>query len=99
MGAEFNYRIYADKSGKKKIEQIWNGAVEESLHERGHSYSGCIGMLRKGIAKWHDEEFNSEDEASDFLCNSHQKWRNAEAVSFVGENGEKEWLIGGWCAS
>ena len=99
MGAEFNSHVFADKQGKKKIEQVWNSAVEDSLYESGHSYSGAIGMLGKGIANWHDKEFASQDEAQEFLSDTQQKWQQADAVSFKNVKGEKYWVIGGWCSS
>ena len=98
MGAEFNCYVFADKQGRKKIEAAWSNAVETSLYERGHSYSGCIGMLGKDI-NWLDKEFADKDEAEEFLSDNHQKWQCADAVAFKDSKGEKFWLIGGWCSS
>lgn len=98
MGACFNSRTYDGKLTKKEVEKLWNNAVEESLYENGHSYSGCIGMLGNGIS-WDAKEFPTEREADDYLSDKHEKWNNAMGVKYTNSDGKKMWLIGGWCSS
>ena len=97
MGANLNTYKFADSIGKEKITERWNYAVEESLYESGHSYSGEIGMLGKGIC-WLDKNFLLEDDAEEYISENHEKWSKAIAVSFSKDN-KKFWLIGGWCSS
>lgn len=98
MGACFNSRSYDGTLTKKAIEKLWNNAVEESLYENGHSYSGCIGMLGSGVS-WVEKEFPTEIEADDYLSDKHEKWNKAMGVKYIGIDGKKMWLIGGWCSS
>lgn len=97
MGANNNYRNYPDEIGRTDIKKKWSDAVDDSLEEDGNSYSGEIGMLGKSI-KWHDKEFDSQDEAEDFIDNKHDKGGDPMAVSYM-EGGKKMWCIGGWCPS
>lgn len=97
MGAEFNCRVYPDTLNKNGILEKWRTAVDVSRHEDGHSYSGAIGMLR-GDPEWQDKQFNSREDAEDYLCDKHEKWSGPLAVSFVTDKG-KYWVIGGWCSS
>lgn len=98
MGASTSYRVFDDKLGKAKIEELWKSLVEQSLHDDGHSYSGEIGMLGTRIGQWYDKQFTKRNDVYDFIDENHEKWRPAMAVSCV-ENGKKLWIIGGWCAS
>ncbi len=97
MGATNIEHVFPDATPRADIIKAWNTAVDASLYEDGHSYSGCIGMFGHGIDTWHDKEFFTENEAGDFLLNTQQKWRPAHAVSFL-RAGAKFWLIGGWVA-
>jgi hypothetical protein len=97
MGAEFNYRLFADK-GKDTIVRQWDALCEQSRYESGHSYSGCIGML-DGAVRWHDIMFATEDEAHEFVADHHEKWEPPLAAAYKDNNGQKFWLIGGWCSS
>jgi hypothetical protein len=99
MGAEFNSRSYDGELTKKQVEKLWNEGVNESLYQQGHSYSGGIGMLGKGIS-WIEKEFPTEREADDYLVDNHQKWNGAMGVKFIGAiGGKKMYLVGGWCSS
>lgn len=84
--------------GLPKIKESWKNQVEQSLHEDGHSYSGEIGMLGTTVARWHDLNFPTSDGAYEYIETHHEKWEPAIAVSYQ-EEGEKWWLIGGWCSS
>lgn len=97
MGASTSFRTYPDSLGRDGIQKRWNEAVEDSLHEDGHSYSGEIGMLGKRI-KWMDKELGSEDEANDLITDKHDKGDDPMAVSYM-DGDKKMWLIGGWCSS
>ena len=98
MGASTDFRRFKASEGLPKIKESWKNQVEQSLYEDGHSYSGTIGMLGTTVAKWVDRCWPSVDDAYDFISNTHQKWEPAIAVSYLYE-GEKWWLIGGWCSS
>ena len=97
MGASNDSRTYLT-TDKAVIKKKWNEAVEDSLHEDGHSYSGCIGMLGTGIEKWKDLQLPTQAEAQEYIDDNHDKWDGAMAVSF--KEGDKEgWVVGGWCSS
>lgn len=101
MGASTSFRRFKADLGLDKIKQLWTAAVEQSLYEDGHQYSGEIGMLGSKVAQWHEPAFEgpeAENQAYTFIEEHHEKWRPAIAVSFI-KNGEKYWLIGGWCSS
>jgi len=98
MGANLVYLSYQDSLGKEKIKSQWAAAVESSLFESGHSYSGEIGMLGARIASWHDLNLADENLADQWLADNQEKWRSAKAVSFQ-VNDLKYWLIGGWASS
>ena len=98
MGADFNCYTFEDDLGKDKIEKQWDVEVDESLYQDGHSYSGGIGMLGKGI-DWQDKNFATEAEAEEYLCENQQKWNGAMAVSYTERDKPKCWAIGGWCSS
>ena len=97
MGAEFNYVTFADKLGKDTIVRQWDALCEQSRYDSGHSYSGAIGML-DGDPYWRDTMFTTKDEAYEFVADTQEKWEPPMAASF-SKNGEKFWLIGGWCSS
>ena len=98
MGANLNTYQFPATYDKKTIQEKWNHAVDMSLHEDGHSYSGEIGMLGKKI-DWNDYKvFKNQDEAEDYIANNQEKFDNAIAVRFVS-TGNDYWLIGGWCSS
>jgi hypothetical protein len=96
MGACFNSRVFSTDD-REAITRSWDNAVEQSLYEDGHSYSGEIGMLR-GSIQWVDKELENEDTAEDYVVDHHEKWEPAMAVSFTLD-GKKAWLVGGWCSS
>jgi hypothetical protein len=83
--------------GKDKILEHWEAACETSRYEDGNSYSGGIGMLG-GKPQWQDKQFETADEAVDFISENHDKWCAPLAVSYNNRNGELCWMIGGWCA-
>jgi len=100
MGANLSYRSYLASRGKEQIEKLWNDAVEHSLYEDGHSYSGEIGMLGSKISQWHDLKLPHSHHALDYLETNHKKWKPAIAVSYYTDNGKDlVWMIGGWCSS
>lgn len=97
MGASTSFRSYPASYGQTKIQDCWKRDVEQSLYEDGHSYSGEIGMLGTRIASWIDLA-DTDERAHDYITEKHQKWNPALAVSCI-RNGEKYWVIGGWCSS
>lgn len=97
MGANFCYRVYPDSQGRESILASWNQAVDNSLYESGHSYSGDIGMMGHGVSEWHDLN-GTRNQATDWLAKNQEKWECAKAASFQ-ENGQKHWMIGGSCSS
>lgn len=97
MGASTSFRKYKADLGLTEIKRLWAEAVEQSLYEDGHSYSGEIGMLGSEVDSWNDLEY-SEPDAYAFIEDRHQKWNPAIAVSYLAK-GVKYWLIGGWCSS
>lgn len=97
MGAEFNYVTFADKLGKDAIIRQWDSLCEQSRYDSGHSYSGAIGML-DGSPDWRDTMFASRHEAYEYVSDTQEKWEPPLAASFI-KDGDKFWLIGGWCSS
>ena len=99
MGACFNTRMFRDYNSKtsKEIEERWNDAVEQSLYEDGHSYSGGIGMLGKGF-RLEGKICEDVDEADNYLSEIHSKWSSAIGVRFKDKKGGISILIGGWCS-
>lgn len=98
MGANFNSRVITTDISKEAIIKQWNGWVDDSLYESGHSYSGEIGMLGYGI-DFREEAFATENQADEFLSDTHEKWDKAMAVRFHDREAREFWLIGGWCSS
>lgn len=97
MGAEFNSVMFADHLGHQTILQMWDDLCEQSRYDRGHSYSGAIGMLR-GTPCMNDTLFATRSEAEDYVAARHDKWEPPVAASFT-DGGAKFWIIGGWCSS
>ena len=98
MGASTSFRAYKASVGIDEIKELWKDAVAQSCYESGHSYSGEIGMLGPNIKTWRDLNFGDRNVADEYICDHHQKWDGAMAVTFF-HRGEKYWLIGGWCSS
>ncbi len=98
MGANTSYRSFRTHD-KKEIVRLWNDEVDQSLHENGHSYSGCIGMLGPGIKQWFDVRFVGRDKAEERIAEVHNKGESAIAVSYLDSNLAVNWLVGGWCRS
>lgn len=80
MGASFDANVYT--GDRKEIEKKYDQDHERSRSERGSSYSGAIGSLLGGIARWHDLKLASSEEAYRWLEDRHRKGDPAEAVSF-----------------
>ena len=78
MGGCFSESVY--KGTYKQALKEFNADCEQSRHEDGHSYSGGMGMF-PGVQKL-SKEFNSEDEARDWIEEHHSKWDSAFAVQF-----------------
>lgn len=97
MGANTDFRRYKDSLGREEIKKLWKDAVEQSLREDGHSYSGAIGMLGTEIKDWRDLN-KTEVGAYDYIETYQEKWDPPWAVSYV-KDATKYWLIGGWCSS
>ena len=98
MGANTSYRSFRTHD-KQEIVRLWNDAVDQSLHDDGHSYSGSIGMLGPGIKQWFDVRFVGRDKAEDRIAEIHHKWDGAIAVSYLDSDLAVNWLVGGWCSS
>lgn len=98
MGASTSFRKYKADLGLTEIKRLWAEAVEQSLYEDGHSYSGEIGMLGRQVGSWHDNDLDGSANAYTYIEDRHQKWNPAIAVSYL-DKGVKYWLIGGWCSS
>lgn len=93
MGASFVYETY-QKQTIDELRKQFSNDVEDDLHMNGHSYSGGIGMLG-GIGQIVGKLFNTEDEATNYMADFHQKWDAAMAVQLT----DGSWVVGGWCSS
>lgn len=82
MGAS-GYYITVNVDDKKKVQERWDGAYEEDAYESGQgAYAGNATTMGKVIARFYDKKFDSENEAIDFLHETHRKWSPPIAVSF-----------------
>lgn len=96
MGAEF-CTMTVKGQDKKKAQKEFKAEQESDLYENGHSYSGGFGMAQ-GL-EFESKTFETEDEADEWLCENCKKWEAAKAVSFKGDDGKLNFLIGAWCSS
>jgi hypothetical protein len=95
MGASYDGRNYdLNKMSMVEVKEQWNEAVESSLYEDGHEYSGGIGMLGKGFSISNFVAEN-EEEADHYIVEHHEKWNGAMGVKTKDE----KIVIGGWCSS
>ena len=103
MGSETDFRTYAGFT-KEEAEKRFRIAQDQSGHEDGHSYSGCIGVMPGGV-NWVNKTFTSAFDAEVYITKHHEKWESAmgvEYVQVVEEDEPKEtrgFVIGGWCSS
>jgi len=95
-----NSSIYTtNKTDRDAIQLAHNKAVDQSLYEDGHSYSGEIGMFGYDIRFLTSKPpFKDYDEAQSWLLDNHDKGDNAMGIKFM-ENGKEMWMIGGWVSS
>lgn len=80
MGAVTAYRVFEDMP-KEDLEKRFAAAVEEARIQDGTDpYSGSIGQKWAGIAFWHEEVFDTEWEALEWLeCSG--KWDERAAAA------------------
>lgn len=98
MGAETDYRRYTDVT-KQEAEKQFLAEQAQSAYEDGNSYSGCIGVLPRGV-NWVSEIFPSALDAESYITSKHEKWEVAMGVEFADEHGDAcGFSIGGWCSS
>lgn len=104
MGACTDFRTYTDLT-REEAEKKFRLAQDESAYEDGNSYSGCIGVMPRGI-NWANETFPSAAEAQEHITKHHEKWEPAMGAAYVqvgyGKLKPKEargFIIGGWCSS
>jgi hypothetical protein len=81
VGSNFDSRTYGI-ADRREVEKRFVFDQRCSRLEDGASYSGAIGVMPPGIAKWHDLKLKSPLEASNWLAERHDKYSRAEAVSF-----------------
>ena len=96
MGADFNAMTVLGQN-KKKAEKEFKKAQKDDLYSNGHEYSGGFGMA-PGL-EFVDKTFKTHEEADEWLCENCQKWESAKAVSYKGDDGKLNFLIGAWCSS
>ena len=96
MGASFNTMTLAGNLTRKEVQAQFADAQDCDRYENGHSYSGGFGQAR-GL-KFASRTFDTEPAASAWLDENCQKFGDAIAVTFKGENGGAQWMIGALCA-
>lgn len=96
MGACFNAVVF-EVADMTEVQRRWVEAVQDSLYESGHSYSGEIGMLGPDI-QWRTAKFPDARSAEQQIMDKHQKWEPPLAYEYQGEGGHG-WVVGGWCSS
>lgn len=106
MGASFDSETILDYKTKPEIETKWRELIDADGYANGHSYSGTIAML-DGKINWIKEKFLTEDEASDYIQDKHDKFGGPMCVFFEASRNNKTkrldkklsgCVIGGWCA-
>ena len=80
MGGSFDYRTY-DHNDRAKITKHFEGECETAKIEDGISYPGTIAAMQT-VVDWRDKQFTTMGDAQDYLCDEHNKWDNAMAVSY-----------------
>lgn len=80
MGATTDYYTFSTND-KAKIKKDFGRACEQARYEDGNEYPGSIACFHS-IRDWRDMQFSSEREAIEYLCEHHEKWEPAMAVSF-----------------
>lgn len=99
MGAETDYRRYRNVTKQEAAEQF-TADQDQSSHEDGNNYSGCIGVLPRGVNWVSKKIFPSALDAERYITTHHEKWEQAMGVEFEGEHGDAGgFSIGGWCSS
>jgi len=93
MGGSLDTRTYKKELTKEQVEKEFSRDQEESAYESGHSYSGEIGVMPSGI-DWLTKTFKTNSEAEDYICDNHDKWKQA-----FGLRTEEGYVVGGWCSS
>lgn len=96
MGANFVSYVMPGDLFREQVKEDFDNKVEQSLRNDGHSYSGCIGMLRK--LNFHPVVFATVDDAQEFIETHQEKWEPALAVR-AKTGTEEVWVVGGWCSS
>jgi len=101
MGSSTDFRTYRFKQSpetrKRKltreiVEKLFDKDQQDSAYDHGHSYSGAIGVMPKGI-EWINQIFKTEDEAYEWIENHHEKWNKAMGAQFKkGKLGERNEL-------
>ena len=78
MGDCFNEMTLDGKLSKQEVTVIFDNRCESDGYESGHSYSGSFSQF-EGL-HFTDEEFNTMDEARDYVMEHGEKWGAAVVV-------------------
>jgi len=78
MGACFNELTLDGKKTIDEVRNIFDRRCEQDGYECGHMYSGSFSEFRGLI--FHNKDFNSRDEAYDYLMDAGEKWGPAVCV-------------------
>ena len=93
MGANFQ-EFQLPQESKESARLQFGKMQDEDRYENGHgAYSGGVGTCA-GLA-FHEKEFDTIEEARDYVEERAEKWGNAVAVRVKGRGG---WFVGAWCA-
>ncbi len=99
MGASFNGITVNGDLLTTEVRKLFSAAQERDLHENGHSYSGGFGMAAGLNFKLELEEFDTVNDAYDWLEEHCEKWGAAIAVKAKADTPKKSrWVIGAWCS-
>jgi hypothetical protein len=97
MGANFCTLRYDGNLTKEQVIDRFESDQEQCRYENGHSYSGGIGMAN-GIS-FPGKEFETADEAYNWVDETAEKWEAALAVRYKDSEGKWFWFIGALCSS
>jgi hypothetical protein len=97
MGANFCTLTFDGELTRDEVRGRFDAAVDQSLYESGHSYSGEIGMAT-GLM-FMSKTFESQQEAYEWVSDAAEKWGPALCVRYKAPGDKEFWYIGAMCSS
>lgn len=83
----------------KTAKEAFSALVEQSRHEDGHSYSGCIGMKSSFVMITVPDGITPRDHADRLLDEDDRRIVDTDGPAGCVSVGEGRWLFFGWARS